>query len=54
MPDQKFFIRIVEVISDQIVSIYSLKSNLKEIYSTYLLRSITWMNEFAIVEIQMS
>ena len=54
MPDQKFLIRIVEVISDQIVSISVLKSNFKEIDSTYLIRSIAWMNQFAIVEIQMS
>ena len=54
MPDQKFLIRIVEVISDQIVSISALKSNFKEIDSTYLTRSIAWMNQFAIVEIQMS
>jgi len=54
MPDQKFLIRIVEVISDQIVTIYALKSNFKEINSTYLIRSIAWMNKFGIVEIQMS
>ena len=54
MPDQKFLIRIVEVISDQIVTISALKSNFKEIDSTYLTRSIAWMNQFSIVEIQMS
>ena len=54
MPDQKFLIRIVEVISDQIVSISALKSNFKEIDSTFLTRSIAWMNEFAIIEIQMT
>ena len=54
MPDQKFLIRIIEVISNQIVSISALKSNFKEIDSTYLTRSIAWMNQFAIVEIRMS
>ena len=54
MPYQKIMIGIVEVISDQIVTISALKSNFKEIDSTYLTRSIAWMNQFAIVEIQMS
>ena len=54
MPDQKFLIRIVEDISDQIVTISALKSSFKEIDSTYLIRSIAWMNKFGIVEIQMS
>ena len=54
MPDQKFLIRIVEVISDQIVTISAIKSNFKEIDSTYLTRSIAWMNKFGIVEIEIS
>ena len=54
MPDQKILIRIIEAISDQIISISALKSNLNEIDSTYLTRSIAWMNKFGIVEIQMS
>ena len=54
MPDQKIFIRIVDLISDQIFSISALKSNFKEIDSTFLIRSIAWMNKFGIVEIQIS
>ena len=52
--DQKFLIRIVEVISDQIVTIYALKSNFKEIDLTYLTKLNAWMNKFAIVENKMS
>ena len=54
MPDHKFLIRIVKVISDQIISISTLKSKFNEIDSTYLIRSIAWMNKFGIVEIEMS
>ena len=54
MPDQKFLIRLVKEIRDEIVTISALKSNFKEIDSTYLTRSIAWMNKFGIVEIQMT
>ena len=54
MPDQKFILLLVEVINNKITIVSGLKSKLKEINSTYLIRSIAWMNKFDIIEIQIS
>ena len=54
MPDQKFLFRLVEEINNKITIVSVLKIKLKEINSTYLIRSIAWMNKFDIIEIQIS
>ena len=54
MPDQKFLLRLVEEINNKINTVSVLKSKLKEINSTYLIRSIDSMNQFDIIEIQIS
>ena len=51
MPDQKFLLRLVEEINN---TVSALKSKLKIINLTYLIRSIAWMNKFDIIEIQIS
>ncbi len=54
MPDQKCLLRLVEEINNKINTISALKSKLKIINSTYLIRSIAWMNKFDIIEIQIN
>ena len=54
MPDQKFLLRLVEEIKNKITTVSTLKSKLKVINSTYLIRSLAWMNKFDIIEIQIS
>ncbi len=54
MPDQKFLFRLLEEINNKIITFYALKSKLKVIQSTDLIRSIAWMNRFDIIEIQIS
>ena len=54
MPDLKFLLRLVEEIKNKITTVSALKSKLKVINSTYLIRSIAWMNKFDIIEIQIS
>ena len=52
MPDQEFMITLVKNISEKTLTISSLKSMLKDVNLTYLIRSIAWMNKFDIIEIQ--
>ena len=54
MPDQKFLLRLVEEIKNKITTVSTLKSKLKVINSTYLIRSLAWMNKFDIIGIQIS
>ena len=54
MPDQKFLFRLVEEINNKINTVSALKSKLKIINLTYLIRSIAWMNKFDIIEIHIS
>ena len=54
MPDQKFLLRLVEEINNKITTVSALKSKPKVINSTYLIRSIAWINKFDIIEIQIS
>ena len=54
IPNQKLLLRLVEDINDKIITISVLKSNFKEIDTTYLIRSIAWMNKFDIIEILIS
>ena len=48
--DQKFLLSLLEEINNKITIFSALKSKLKEINSTYLIRSIAWMNKFDIIE----
>ncbi len=54
MQDLKFLLRIVEEINNKITTVSALKSKLKAINSTYLIRLIAWINKFDIIEIQIS
>ena len=54
MPDQVFMITLVKNISEKTLTISSLKSMLKDVNLTYLIRSIAWMNKFDIIEIQIN
>ena len=54
MPDQKFLLRLGEEINNKFNTVSALKSKLEVINSTYIIRSIAWMNKFDIIEIQIS
>ena len=54
MSDLKFLLRLVEEINNKINTVSTLKSKLKVINSTYLIRSLAWMNKFDIIGIQIS
>ena len=54
MSDLKFLLRLVEEIKNKITTVSTLKSKLKVINSTYLIRSLAWMNKFDIIGIQIS
>ena len=54
IPNQKLLLRLVEDINDKIITISVLKSNFKEIDSTYLIRLLFWMNKFDIIDILIS
>ena len=50
----EILLSLVDKINNKNNTVSALKSKLKVMNSTYLIRSIAWMNEFDIIEIQIS
>ena len=52
LPDDQVLVKIIAEILEEGISLGTLQDNLKEISSTYLVRSILWMNKFNIIHIE--